>query len=231
MDLPAWRGSLEIGNDWALWCGSVGESRLHSHFAAQAAWSSHGVGIVDAAGLQRQAPCVLVEPMAPHRLLAGESVTLIFVEPRRNGLVRLPPALQASLCAALQGPYAIIPADPDAFFWPSPLVACAEVDCEWEQAVRDIVDADLHKGRLELAWVAGRFNLSTDRFRHVFAERLGMPFKRFVLWRRLRLAVTLRQGGADITRCAHSAGFADAAHFGRTLKANFGIHASLLCAP
>ena len=53
-----------------------------------------------------------------------------------------------------------------------------------------------------------------------------MPFQRYILWRRLSAAFEGLLAGSNITEAAHAAGFADAAHFARTIKAMFGIRAS-----
>ncbi len=64
--------------------------------------------------------------------------------------------------------------------------------------------------------------LSPSRTRHRFVEEAGVPLKRYVLWRRLRMACIMRDAGASATRAAHDTGFSDAAHLARTFRAMFG---------
>src|SRR5690606_35080642 len=76
---------------------------------------------------------------------------------------------------------------------------------------------------------AGRgINLSASRLRHLFAEEIGLPFKTYVLWRRMMRAVELMAEGASATDAAHGAGFADSAHFARTFKRTFGMSSTTL---
>jgi AraC-like DNA-binding protein len=55
---------------------------------------------------------------------------------------------------------------------------------------------------------------------------MGLPFRRYLLWRRVQRAFVALKAGDDVTTAAHMAGFADAAHFARTLKAMFGVTAT-----
>lgn len=50
------------------------------------------------------------------------------------------------------------------------------------------IDRLIPMGSVRLAAVAEESRLSLGRFRHLFAAEIGMPFQRFVLWRRLIIA-------------------------------------------
>lgn len=79
-----------------------------------------------------------------------------------------------------------------------------------------------------IADCAGGIHLSESRLRHLFAEQTGLPFKSYILWRRLGRAVEHYAGGASLTEAAHEAGFADSAHFSRTFRRTFGLPATTL---
>lgn len=66
--------------------------------------------------------------------------------------------------------------------------------------------------------------LSPGRFRHLFVQETGTPFRAWLLWLRLNLAIESGMAGASWTEAAHEAGFADSAHFTRTFKRMFGIN-------
>lgn len=74
---------------------------------------------------------------------------------------------------------------------------------------------------------AGRVNLSASRFQHLFTAQVGVPFRRYRSWCRLRMAVRDVVSGASFTNAAHSAGFADQAHFSRMFRQTFGAPPSL----
>ena len=51
--------------------------------------------------------------------------------------------------------------------------------------------------------------------------------RRLVLWQRLRQALRLAMAGESLTNAAIAAGFADSAHFSRSVRKQFGIRADL----
>jgi AraC-like DNA-binding protein len=75
---------------------------------------------------------------------------------------------------------------------------------------------------------AGIACLSESRFSHLFVEQIGLPFRTYLLWLRLSIAVERMAAGDSLTVAAHDAGFADSAHFSRTFLRMFGIPASVL---
>ena len=75
---------------------------------------------------------------------------------------------------------------------------------------------------------AGIACLSESRFSHLFVQEVGLPFRTYLLWRRMMIAVTAIAAGTSLTSAAHDSGFADSAHFSRTFLRMFGIPASLL---
>jgi AraC family transcriptional regulator len=81
---------------------------------------------------------------------------------------------------------------------------------------------------LSLEEVAGTVFLSGSRFAHLFKEQLGLPFRRYLLWRKLTRALLMVVRGKTLSVAAHTAGFADSAHLTRTCYQMFGISPSLL---
>jgi AraC-like DNA-binding protein len=79
-----------------------------------------------------------------------------------------------------------------------------------------------------VADAAGIACLSESRFSHLFVEEIGLPFRTFVLWRRLMRAVDRMAAGGSLTAAAHQAGFSDSAHFSRTFHRMFGLPATWL---
>ena len=86
------------------------------------------------------------------------------------------------------------------------------------QYVEDNLD-----GSPRLDEIAGYVGLSPRQLRRDIADQLGMPFRRYVLWRRLRRAVLAVHEGDDLTTAAATAGFADSAHFSRVFRGLFGL--------
>jgi AraC-like DNA-binding protein len=77
-------------------------------------------------------------------------------------------------------------------------------------------------GEANIASIASSAGLSASRFQHLFSEQVGVPFRRYRVWQRLRSAIRIAAAGALLTEAAHAAGFADQAHFSRAFRATFG---------
>ncbi len=84
---------------------------------------------------------------------------------------------------------------------------------------------DLH---LSLESAAEKAFLSPSRFAHLFKEQLGLPFSRYMLWRKLTRAMNAIASAKTISDAAHAADFADAAHLTRTFSRMFGMTPSTL---
>ncbi len=222
----AWQGQLRLGDRWAMWRGDIGDGAFHRHFAAQAILSNRPVRVVNDRGSYVEAECVLIEPLTSHRVEPGREALLIYIEP---GKTMEPEAEELLRPARSANSLAMIGSPEGSRFWAnwllSPLPASNILDARMAAALESIERA-LNLGTVPLQLVARRARLSTDRFRHLFAAHMGMSYKRYVLWRRLRLATTHLMDGQDVTTAAHAAGFSDAAHFARTLKSTFGVTAS-----
>jgi len=53
----------------------------------------------------------------------------------------------------------------------------------------------------------------------ICAREVGVPFRRYRGWHRLRVAIREVTRGATFTAAAHGAGFADQSHFNRAFRA------------
>lgn len=82
--------------------------------------------------------------------------------------------------------------------------------------------------RVSLDDIAATVFLSPSRYAHLFAEQVGLPFRRYLLWRKLARAMLAIGHGETMTHAAQAADFADAAHLTRTFNQMFGIAPSAL---
>jgi AraC family transcriptional regulator len=77
--------------------------------------------------------------------------------------------------------------------------------------------------RISIDDVARGVFLSPSRFAHLFKDELGLPFRRYLLWRKLTRALLMAGRGETLSTAAHAAGFSDSAHLTRTFYQMFGI--------
>ncbi len=94
--------------------------------------------------------------------------------------------------------------------------------------LRDIVEflQDHCDDLTPVAELAKAVGLSGSRFQHLFTTQVGVPFRRYRAWNRLRTAWRTIVGGDNITTAAHDAGFFDSAHFSHEFRRTFGSTAS-----
>ena len=82
--------------------------------------------------------------------------------------------------------------------------------------------------RISLDKAADLACLSPTRFAHLFRDQVGLPFSRYILWRKLTRAMVAIASERTIAAAAHAADFADAAHLTRTFYQMVGMAPSAL---
>jgi AraC-like DNA-binding protein len=82
--------------------------------------------------------------------------------------------------------------------------------------------------RVSLDEIAASVFLSPSRFAHLFADHVGLPFRRYLLWRKLNRAMVAVGEGRTLTAAAQQGGFSDSAHLTRTFYQMFGIPPSVM---
>ena len=248
------RGRIVLWEGASLWAFEVPpeatirrSTNFHAHHAIQLTLSVGGSFSfqIDAGVLE--GPVVLIAPDVPHAYAPQGRNAMIFIEPEsRIGAAALRD-LAGRRSARL---------DPETFadiatrldcIWKQPRPDdMSLVGLGRELAARlagtdtavptvntriarvlDKLSKDLDS-RMDLRRAAQIACLSESRFSHLFVEEVGLPFRTYLLWRRLMVAVTGIAAGTSLTNAAHDAGFADSAHFSRTFLRMFGVPASLL---
>lgn len=239
---------------WYLWDGGFlltasarGVVPAHAHHAIQAVIAIEGcVAISGTDGDWRECRGLVVRPDAEHSFdCNGALGVMLFVDPEsREG---------AWMSAALRHDITIVP---DARLDPlvDDLRALAErpddiVDVaslirrgvqglspglaptrRFDARVATVVESirasdDL---RMSLDTAAGIACLSPTRFAHLFKDQVGLPFSRYMLWRKLTRAMVSVASERTIAAAAHAADFADAAHLTRTFYQMVGMAPSAL---
>lgn len=196
---------------------------MHRHYAAQAVFSDTPLFMRDGAGKKLSGTRLLVESTTPHQLFSADAAEICYVEPIASS--GLPKALRDRIQRSRD--IIIVSCEGTRPFWTPALglLAAREIDARVSDAIAAI-ERLLPLGTVRLLDVCRGSPLSIGRLRHLFSSETGIPFQRYVLWCRLRAAFDHLLAGSNITQAAHASGFADTAHFARTIKAMFGIRAS-----
>jgi AraC-like DNA-binding protein len=211
LQTEGWHGTLWLAPDFAILHGRVRATASHAHYAHQWMQSLGAPLIVELAGERHTTQQLLIASGQPHAIVeAPAPVLTVYAEPLRLSAAALRLALTStdprSIAAALQAQ-----------------VRTSELDPRLQRALAQ-VDV-LLSGKVSAAAVAAAAHLSLSQLERLFSAQLGLPVRRLVLWRRLRLAIRLILLGSNLTSAAHGAGFADAAHFSRTMRKLFGVRA------
>lgn len=75
--------------------------------------------------------------------------------------------------------------------------------------------------------LAQQVGLSPSRFQHLFTRQVGVPFRRYRCWNRMRKAIREIIRGQNFTTAAHATGFSDSAHFSHEFRKIFGAPPSI----
>lgn len=235
----AWRGVLTLAPGAVLYRGPGGDAERHAHHAVQVmvALDEPFTLVTDRETLRSSV--AVIPSGVPHRLECRSArllLLLLLVEPfgargralghaagdrlgrgladRLEAADKIEDAPARELVAHLLGEASGRPVTPD------PLSAPVR------EALRHVERSA--GGTVELDAAARQAHLSPSRLTHRFTREVGIPFRRYVLWVRLRRAVEEVTAGANLTAAAAAAGFSDSAHLSRVFRRNFGLSPSAL---
>ena len=230
---------------WYLWEGGFfvvgqagGEVPPHAHHAIQVFFATEGKAAIRTGGeAWREARALIVRPDVEHSFNGQNAPgAMLFVDPESSEGAWLQTSLAADITfvpeARLESCVSALRA-----FLERPLESlevaelvrhcvralCAGVppsrrpDARIAAVLSTIRDSDDLRMSLEAA--AERVHLSPGRFAHLFKEELGLPFRRYMLWRKVTRAMLAI--GKERT-------LADAAHLTRTFYQMFGIPPSVM---
>ena len=76
--------------------------------------------------------------------------------------------------------------------------------------------------------LSSTLGLSRSRTQALFTAAIGMPFRRYRLWRRMARVMARLQAGASLTQAAMDAGFASPSHLATAFRTQFGLVPSAL---
>lgn len=239
---------------WYLWEGGFlltgrGEGIVppHTHHAIQLVVALEGgFAIRGAHGDWRRAQGAIVRPDALHSYdPSGTLNAMLFVDPESTeglGLVAplrdditLVPEERLADCAAelrrfLEQPF-------ESLRIPDLVRKCVHAFCTGAPPSRRLdprvtrVLAAIRASddlRMSVDTAAAMAFLSPSRFAHLWKQQVGLPFRRYLLWRKLTRAMLMIGRGRTTAAAAHEADFADAAHLTHTFHRMVGIAPSVL---
>jgi AraC-like DNA-binding protein len=244
----------EGGPRWYLWEGGFfaigqagGEVPSHAHHAIQIVVAIEGrMGIRQAGETWRQTRGAIVRPDVEHSFHGNETAgAMLFVDPESSegawlqaGLtqaITLVPDSRLDACLAELRAFRERPLE--ALELGDLIRHCVRAFCAGAPPARRLdariasVLAAIRESddlRISLEAAAERVHLSPGRFAHLFKEEVGLPFRRYMLWRKVTRAMLAIGKERTMAAAAHEGDFADAAHLTRTFHQMFGIPPSVM---
>jgi AraC family transcriptional regulator len=239
---------------WYLWEGGFlltaraqGIVPAHAHHAIQIVVALDGCVAISGSGSEwREARGIVVRPDAEHSFdCNGAFGAMVFVDPESSEGNWLSMSLRQDITIVPDTRLdAIVPAlrtfteQPDEPADIAPLVRqCIQglrpglaPTRRLDARVTTVLDAIRASGdlRMSLDHAADKACLSSTRFAHLFKDQVGLPFSRYILWRKLTRAMVAIASEDTIAAAAHAADFADAAHLTRTFYQMVGMAPSVL---
>ncbi|MBL1256799.1 helix-turn-helix transcriptional regulator [Methylocystis sp. Sn-Cys] len=186
----------------------------------------------------------IIPPGVSHELdFAGEPFAALYLEPNLGASGVLSPLLRnfSETNRALIGDSAEIPLFRSFYEDSSSVQWLEDALSDITMFARETSNAELIDPRLSAAVdllhahyadltpvddLARRVGLSASRFQHLFTRQIGVPFRRYRAWSRLRGVWRQVAEGASLTEAAHASGFFDSAHFAHAYRRTFGKAAS-----
>lgn len=232
---PHWQGAALLRPGVLAFTGSIGATERHAHHAVQIITATTAVTVRDDAGTPHRGTTVIVPADAGHRVETGaQQGSVVFLEPEsaRGRAVHMRGAGSGWAEAAvghvrLRSPATVV-ADLLEWLAPAPgAVTPPEHHPAVVEALRQLPEL-IVAGPVGAGVLASRAGISVSRLTHLFTAQVGIPLRRYVLWSRLRIAISRVRAGDDLTAAAHGAGFADSAHLTRTTRTMFGLAPSVL---
>lgn len=242
-DPPPWSGSLALLPGAVVYDGPGGPAGWHAHHALQVMVSDGAAFTLttqDAHGERatHHGVAAIVPSGVAHRLEATpDRMVLLLVEPvgtRGRDVGAGPASLRsgtedfrdrmlvrgASAASLLETTLGVVATGGE---------AGARELSEPVRTAMGYLEAHAADPSSSLAGAAAVAHLSPTRLTHRFTAEVGMPFRRYALWVRLRRAVeAVASGEANLTDAAVAAGFSDGAHLSRAFRRNFGLAPSAL---
>lgn len=205
-----WQGDIWLAGDHCLLLATLGRTDSHEHYAHQVLIGLGADVEVCLGGQRYSGPQVVIPSQQPHAILShGVPCITLFAEPLAFELADLALACEQAgsspeqLAASLR-------------HWPRRLL-----DPRLVKALERIRRLD--EQALPAKELASTAALSISQLERLFSGTLKLSVRRLVLWQRLRVALQLALGGASLTEAALAAGFADSAHFTRSVRRQFGL--------
>ena len=232
---PTLTATLYLWHGHSLFIGPVTDNGIHRHYALQLTITDNTPFIIAANNGSLQTQFHFSDIETPHSLDTNEQeVAVLLIEPDSTRGTRLRQQLATGISENMQTGCCQIPLPR------SNEEANAYIN-QIDQILTNVSDQLHMSNKIErvLGYLAQNrgepcsaksaaeiANLSESWFLHLFTEEVGLPFRRYLKWKRLLDAVNAVSEGCNLTEAAHLSGFSDSAHLSRVFREMIGFSPS-----
>ncbi len=242
---PDLSGSLYVWPEGILFAGEQVRNEPHRHFTASLFFALSGtlrLRVEPQRGWFETRAALIAPNVMQEMDARGCRVVILQIDPEGDAYARLVPrlqlgpvqALQGSLVDELSGRAGAMLRDPGwspVRLWDLALALVGGAPGarrRFDPRIEHVLDR-LKRELLAppaASDLARTVELSEGRLLHLFRKELDVPLRRYILWLRLRRAVSGWALTRSLTDAAHAAGFADSAHLSRTFRSMYGLRPS-----
>lgn len=221
-----WRGSLTIGERWAILESEIGENAVHSHLAHQLTVGIDGpldVIAYDQSTEVQQGRYAVIPSGAVHAIQpVGRRIRSVYFDRLLWHAARgATPPIITLLTARASESLSLCADGRDLHAWARNFVGAkgrTGAKCEALAAVLDREPPLKSPGE-----VAAALGISASRLRQISARAFDAPIARVLQWRQVQRAARALTLSRSLAAAAFAGGFADQAHFTRRMRRWFGV--------
>ncbi|MDO4259329.1 MAG: helix-turn-helix domain-containing protein [Actinomycetaceae bacterium] len=227
-----WTGNLNLFPGAVVYYGKGGNTSWHQHLAIQLVIAHEGTFKLqrDSENTAKEETFAIIPPNQKHCLYSENPLFLLLIEPYGSFNERLLSDMSLAALSAL--PSAITrrrstqeivnillrTGIPDRKNLSAPVLAALRY-----------LDSYAPTPKASLPEAAKKAHISPSYLTHRFSQEIGIPFRRYAIWVRLRCAVeAITKSNMRLSDAAARAGFSDGAHLSRLFRTNFGLSPSTL---
>ena len=198
-------------------------TEVHSHPAVEIINATQGTFSMEVNGkITKDLVFALIDANVKHRLLSQNcTIQLLMVESHNPKLSHF---LQSHSIVCNQGAFlkSTFAAKDDLFLAINTLTSTEDLKTPTDPRIRDSI-AFMATNQLEyktlISDLTSKVHLSDSRLSHLFKEHIGVSIKKYLVWNRLRQAMSLYlNGNTNLTEVSLQSGFFDQAHLSNAFK-------------
>jgi AraC-like DNA-binding protein len=223
---------LYLWDKKAMYLGPGLDSSDHSHNMYQLIIALDGETKVKTDDIWSKGTVFLIKPNQIHATALFGKVAMLFIEPdlisdsSMGSFLDLSFELKEKLKKCLNHPLDYVEAEHLHDLILSEFCLRELRNADLDERIKiclGYIDRNL-RSDLKMKDVCFAGGLSESTFSHLFSKEVGISFRRYVIWKRIRLAISIfTSRKISLTNAALEVGFNDQAHFNRSFKDIFGV--------